>query len=25
MNGSLPEEFREALKQYYRRLSEEGK
>jgi len=25
MNGSLPEEFREVLKQYYRRLSEEGK
>jgi hypothetical protein len=24
MNGSLPEEFREVLKQYYRRLSENG-
>jgi hypothetical protein len=25
MNGTLPEEFREVLKQYYRRLNKEGK
>ena len=25
MNGALPEEFREALKQYYRRLSRQGR
>jgi len=25
MNGTLPEEFREVLKQYYHRLNQEGK
>ena len=25
MNGTLPEEFREVLKQYYHRLNQEGR